>query len=168
MDDDAKKTALRMIPYGIYVATADGGDGMLAAATVNWMTQSSFSPPLIAMGVKTDSGLYAALKKSGKIGVNILGKGQEGLAFAFFRPAEAGEGTINGEPYVPGPATGAPLLTAAHAQLECEVRQIVELGDHHVVVAEVVDASVVRQPEGRPDEAVLEMKNLGEKVFYGG
>ena len=27
MDQDAKKTALRMIPYGIYVLTADDGKG---------------------------------------------------------------------------------------------------------------------------------------------
>ena len=40
MDDDAKKTALRMIPYGIYVMTAERG-GEIAAATVNWVTQVS-------------------------------------------------------------------------------------------------------------------------------
>ncbi len=28
MDQDAKKTALRMIPYGIYVLTADDGKAM--------------------------------------------------------------------------------------------------------------------------------------------
>jgi flavin reductase (DIM6/NTAB) family NADH-FMN oxidoreductase RutF len=33
MDQDAKKTALRMIPYGIYVLTADDGEGNVAAAT---------------------------------------------------------------------------------------------------------------------------------------
>ena len=27
MDNDAKKTALRMIPYGLYVLTAEDGDG---------------------------------------------------------------------------------------------------------------------------------------------
>ncbi|MFT6581184.1 MAG: flavin reductase (DIM6/NTAB) family NADH-FMN oxidoreductase RutF [Alphaproteobacteria bacterium] len=32
MDGDAKKTALRMIPYGIYVMTAKGGDGELGDA----------------------------------------------------------------------------------------------------------------------------------------
>ncbi len=36
MDQDAKKSALRMIPYGIYVLTADDGQGNLAGATVNW------------------------------------------------------------------------------------------------------------------------------------
>jgi len=65
MDADAKKTALRMIPYGIYVLTADDGKGSLAAATVNWVTQTAFEPPLVAVGVKTDSGAYAILKSSG-------------------------------------------------------------------------------------------------------
>ena len=35
MDQNAKKSALRMIPYGIYVMTAEGKDGSVAAATVN-------------------------------------------------------------------------------------------------------------------------------------
>ena len=63
MDDDAKKVALRMIPYGIYVMTAKDGDS-IAAATVNWVTQTAFAPPLIAVGVKTDSGIYRAVTKS--------------------------------------------------------------------------------------------------------
>ncbi len=50
MEAEAKKTTLRMIPYGIYVLTADDGANV-AAATVNWVTQTSFNPPLIAVGV---------------------------------------------------------------------------------------------------------------------
>ena len=168
MDDDAKKTALRMIPYGIYVATADDGNGRIAAATVNWVTQTAFAPPLIAMGVKTDSGLYATLTKSRTFALNMLGKGQQGLAFTFFKPAEAGEGTISGEAYSPGAATGAPVLAAAPAHVECNVVDIVERGDHHIVVGEVVAAGVATPPEGRADDAILWMKDLGEKVFYGG
>ena len=45
MDEDAKKTALRMIPYGMYVLTSKSED--VSAATVNWLTQTSFSPPLV-------------------------------------------------------------------------------------------------------------------------
>ena len=52
MDADAKKTALRMIPYGIYVLTAEGKDGKVAAATVNWVTQTAFAPPLVVVGVR--------------------------------------------------------------------------------------------------------------------
>ncbi|MCZ6720005.1 MAG: flavin reductase family protein, partial [Proteobacteria bacterium] len=55
MDGDAKKIALRMIPYGIYVLTAEDSSGAIAAATVNWVTQTAFEPPLIVVGVKADS-----------------------------------------------------------------------------------------------------------------
>jgi flavin reductase (DIM6/NTAB) family NADH-FMN oxidoreductase RutF len=79
MDDDSKKTALRMIPYGLYVMTAEN-DGEVAAATVNWVTQTSFSPPLVAVGVKTDSGAYGLSRAAGHFALNILGKGQQGAA----------------------------------------------------------------------------------------
>jgi len=156
-----------MIPYGIYVLTADDGKGSLAAATVNWVTQTAFEPPLVAVGVKTDSGAYAILKSSGAFALNMLGKGQQGIAFALFKPVQVEDGKISGEPYHVG-RTGAPILDNAIASVECKVVEIVERGDHHIVVGEVVEANVAKQPEGRADEAILEMKDLGEKVFYGG
>jgi flavin reductase (DIM6/NTAB) family NADH-FMN oxidoreductase RutF len=55
-------------------------------------------------------------------------------------------------------ATGAPILANAAASIECKVAEIVE----------VVEANVAVQPTGRADEAILEMKELGEKIFYGG
>jgi flavin reductase (DIM6/NTAB) family NADH-FMN oxidoreductase RutF len=166
MDADAKKTALRMIPYGIYVLTAESSKGV-AAATVNWVTQTSFNPPLVAIGVKADSGAYAVAKEAGAFALNILGKGQQGLAFTFFKPAEVAGNKISGQEYKKG-ATGAPVLTGAPAYVECKIAEIVERGDHHIVIGEVVEASVAKPPAGRADDAVLWMRDLGEKVFYGG
>ncbi len=40
--------------------------------------------------------------------------------------------------------------------------------DHHMALREVIGARVASAPAGRPDEAILEMKDLGEKIFYGG
>jgi flavin reductase (DIM6/NTAB) family NADH-FMN oxidoreductase RutF len=166
MDADAKKTSLRMIPYGIYVLTAKNGDEV-AAATVNWVTQTSFDPPLVAIGVKADSGPLAALKAAGAFALNICGKGQQGMAFGFFKPAELEGEKISGEPFHPG-STGSPILENTPASVECKVVEIVEKGDHHVVIGEVVDAHLRQAPDGRADEAILEMKELGDNVFYGG
>ncbi len=44
MDLNAKKTALRMIPSGLYVPTAKAEDGRIAAAAVSWASQASFEP----------------------------------------------------------------------------------------------------------------------------
>ena len=97
----------------------------------------------------------------------MLGKDQKGLAFAFFKPTKVENGLLSGQPYSTG-ATGMPLLTAAPASIECRVKSIVEEGDHHVVVGEVVEAHISKAPTGRPDAAILEMRDLGENVFYGG
>ena len=43
MDATVKKTTLRMIPYGLYVLTAESADGRVAAATINFVTQTSFT-----------------------------------------------------------------------------------------------------------------------------
>ena len=167
MTPEAKKTSLRMIPYGIYVLTAADGKGKVAAATVNWVTQTAFAPPLVVVGVKTDSGAYALIKETKSFVLNMLGKDQKGLAFTFFRPADVADGKISGQAYRTG-TTGAPILVEAPAAVECKVTTIVEQGDHHIVVGEVIDAHVNKPPAGRPDAAILEMKELGDNVFYGG
>ena len=167
MNQDAKKTALRMIPYGIYVLTADDGSGNVAAATVNWVTQTAFAPPLVVVGVKTDSGAYAILKKTKNFVLNMLGKAHKGLAFTFFKPTQMEDGKLSGQT-VHKAANGAPILDAAIAAVECRVTSIVEQGDHHIIVAEVIEAHLPNPIPGRPDAAILEMKDLGDNVFYGG
>jgi flavin reductase (DIM6/NTAB) family NADH-FMN oxidoreductase RutF len=167
MDADAKKTALRMIPYGIYVLTADDGNGNVAAATVNWVTQSAFNPPLVVVGVKTDSGAYSIVKNTRQFTLNMLGKEHKGLAFTFFKPAQLADGKLSGQAIHQG-RNGAPILDAALAAVECKVTGIVEQGDHHIVIGEVTEAHVPNPIAGRPDVAILEMKDLGDNVFYGG
>lgn len=166
MNADAKKTVLRMIPYGIYVLTSDDGTN-IAAATVNWATQTAFAPPMVVVGVKADSGTYATLKAAGKFALNMLGKHQKALAFTFFRPADVADGKLSGQAYRKG-ETGMPILVDAIGALECKVVSIVEHGDHHIVVGEVVQAVLDHPVTGRPDAAILEMKDLGDNVFYGG
>lgn len=166
MDANQKKTALRMIPYGLYVLTGKSGEE-IAAATVNWVTQTAFDPPLLVVGVKTDSTAHAVIKDSGAFVLNILGKGQGDVAYTFFKPTEVAGNTLSGQPFVTG-SNGAPVLEAVPAYLECRLVDTVEKGDHSVFVGEVTEAVVRQQPDGRADEATLLMKDLGEKVFYGG
>src|SRR5438067_13745945 len=114
MNQDAKKTALRIIPYGIYVLTADDRKGSVAGATVNWVTQTAFNPPLVVVGVKTDSGAYSIIKNTKNFALNMLGKDHKGLAFTFFKPAQFAEGKLSGQAIHKG-TTGAPVLDAALA-----------------------------------------------------
>ena len=167
MNQDAKKTALRMIPYGIYVLTADDGHGNVAAATENWVTQTAFAPPLVVVGVKTDSGAYPIVKNTKKFTLNMLGKDAKKVAYDFFKPTTLEGGKLSGHAIRRG-TNGLPILDAALAAVECNVTGVVEQGDHHIVVGEVVGAHLPKPVSGRPDAAILEMKDLGDNVFYGG
>jgi flavin reductase (DIM6/NTAB) family NADH-FMN oxidoreductase RutF len=167
MDAQAKKTALRMIPYGLYVLTSQSQDGQVSAATVNWVTQVSFQPPLVVVGVKADSHSHSVIKQSRAFALNVLGKGQQALAFAFFKPAERVGGTISGEPFSPG-KSGSPILANAPAFVDCTLIETVERGDHSVFVGEVIDAGVTTTVTGRADAETLTLMDLGPTVFYGG
>jgi flavin reductase (DIM6/NTAB) family NADH-FMN oxidoreductase RutF len=158
MDEAAKKTALRMITYGLYVVTTKHGDEY-SAGTINWLTQASFQPPLVVLGLKADSTTAAHVKAGSTLAINVLESGQKDLAYAFFKPTTVEGSKLSGYEFEPGPG-GNPLLLDAPAWFECRVTDIVERGDHHVVVAEVTDAGVRR--EAKP----LTLAELG--VFYGG
>lgn len=167
MDPQARKTALRMIPYGLYVLTSESPTGTVAASTVNWVTQASFEPPLVAVGVKRDSGAHSIIKASRSFALNVLGKGQQGLAFKFFKSLERDGDTIGGEKFSKG-SSGAPILASTIAAIECRLVETIERGDHSIFLGEVLDARVQQTPAGRADDATLILKDLGETTFYGG
>lgn len=158
MDEQAKKTALLMIPYGLYVLGTKAGNE-LNVATINWVSQASFKPPLVMMGVKQDSRTYAMLKEGGVFALSMLGTGQKDMAFAFFRPVEPQDGRF-GEYEYETAETGAPIIKAAPAWVEGRVLETVERGDHAVVVGEVTNAGVWQETK------VLTLEEVGVK--YGG
>ena len=161
MDEAAKKTALRMIPYGMFVLTTKSIDGKaVGAATVNWITQTSFAPPLIAVGVKADSSAHAHIKDTGVFAVNVIGKEQKDLAFNFFKSHERDGDSIGGEKFETGKETGTPLLLNSPAWWECKLVGEVAKGDHTLFVGEVVEAGVRRE-----DQTILMREH---NLNYGG
>jgi len=138
MDIRMRKRALRLLSNGIYVVTASSGAGY-GAATITWLSQASFKPPLVMAAIRPDSNVFKCLAESGVAAVHILDCAQQDMARRFFLPTEVVDSTMNGEPFVPG-LTGAPVLRNATAYFECIVRHMCTLGDHAVVVMEVVEA----------------------------
>ncbi len=160
MDAAAKKTALRKIPYAIYVLGTKGASGEPNAAIVSWCTQCSFEPPLIALGLKKDSKSHAFVTETGAFALNLLTEDQKDVAVKFFKDSPAEDGAIAGMPFKAGTETGAPIFPDLAGFLECRVVETVARGDHTLFVAEVVEAGMHK--EGEP----LTHKNTG--WAYGG
>ena len=99
--------------------------------------------------------------------LNILGKDHKDVAFTFFKPLERQGNTIGGQPFRSG-SLGAPIFEKVPAFVECALVETIEKGDHSIFVGEVKNAGVSEQPAGRPDDVTLTLKDLGDKIFYGG
>src|SRR5215467_14930813 len=139
MDPKVKKSTLRLLSNGVYVVTSRDGD-KFGAATVTWISQASFKPPLIMAAIRTNSNVFQCLSRSGVAAIHIVDCDQQAVAQRFFTPTRTELGAINGEPFQDG-KTSAPILQNFRAHVECRVRQILECeGDHAVVVMEVLEA----------------------------
>lgn len=168
MDERTKKFALRMIPYGVHVLTSVDAGGAPVAATLHWVMQTSAAPPLVTVALRPDSLIYAAVRQSRRFALHMLGKDDAAEALAFqTRPAWVEGDKLSGWGFAPS-ATGLPLLHDAVGVLECVVRAVLEFGDHHPLIAEVVEAHVRLPPQDRPDRMMLHLSDLGDTIFYGG
>ncbi len=140
MDEDAKKHTLRMVPYGLYLMGTKTEDSQ-QVSLVSWFTQTSFAPPLVALGCHREGAGFAALKENGVFSINVLGSGQQDVLKGFFKHVDVEDGKAGDQPVTTG-ETGCPILTNLPAAIECKVHEIVEIGDHATVIAEVVEAHV--------------------------
>ena len=153
MDPNEKKLALRMVNYGLYVVTTatptDRG-----AFLCNWLTQCSFEPPLVVLAVEKDAHSLKVIRAAGRLAVNVLESGQRELAGWFGRHSDkVGDKLANRDLFAT--PSGTPLLPEALAWFECVVASETSAGDHVLLVAEVVEARLVR------DGVTLPLKETG-------
>jgi flavin reductase (DIM6/NTAB) family NADH-FMN oxidoreductase RutF len=134
VEGDVFREALRHHGGGVAVVTVVGPDGP-RGFTVTSLTAASLRPPLLSFYVDHDSRSWPVLKAADHIGVHLLGAGHRDLAALFAR-----RGADRFAPptrWRSGPA-GVPLLADATIRMVCARREVVEVGDHFLVVGEVL------------------------------
>lgn len=128
---------------GITILTVLDSRGTPHGMTVNSFTSVSLSPPLILVCIDRRTSILSHFHPGARFAVNVLHEEQKELSSCF---ARSGADRFEGVPWKPG-ETGSPILTGVLATLECSVAQMVEAGDHVVVIGEAVHAS---WREGQP------------------
>lgn len=146
MDAKTKQKTLRLLTNGIYILTSRAGDS-LGAATITWVSQASFRPPLLMAAVRTESSVYRCLAESRFAALHVVAKHQKQIAQKFFSPTRGGSANLNGEPFFEG-KTSAPILQNLPAYIECRVLDVrEEYGDHALVILEVVETELLADVE---------------------
>ena len=89
-------------------------------------------------------------------------------AFAFFKSLEREGDTIGGEAFSAGDDRRSRCWPARRPSSSASSWTRWRRATIPSFIGEVVEAGVRGEIEGRADDATLIMKDLGEKVFYGG
>jgi len=138
MDPQVKRKVLRMIPYGLFVITSRGNGNKIAAATIDWVSQSSFEPPMLVCCLRRDGFIYEVIREVKTYALHPLVDGQKDFAADFFKFKEATETHLNGHPFHLT-ASGIPILDEATANIELELVDELSQGDHSVMLGKVVN-----------------------------
>jgi flavin reductase (DIM6/NTAB) family NADH-FMN oxidoreductase RutF len=117
--------------------------GVPHGLTVSSFTSVSLDPPLILICLGHAVSAIHHFRAARHFGINVLTEDQRALSDRF---ARKGHDRFEGVDWHPG-VTGVPLLAGMLAEIECGVHRIVPMGDHDILVGEVVRARV---HEGQP------------------
>jgi flavin reductase (DIM6/NTAB) family NADH-FMN oxidoreductase RutF len=139
MDLKTKQKVLRLLTNGMYILTSRSREHF-GAATITWVSQASFKPPLLMVALRKDGSAFQCVVESRAAVLHVLSDDQRDIAQKFFAATTESQGRLNGEPYFEG-TNGAPVLENLGAYLDCKALEILEKpGDHAIVVFEVVNA----------------------------
>ena len=128
---------------GVSIASVMDGQGTPHGLTVSSFTSVSLHPPLILICLGHAVTVIQHFRAATHFGINVLAEGQQALSDHF---ARRGHDRFEGLPWSPG-ATGVPILSGVLASIECAVHRIVPMGDHDILVGEMVHSEV---SDGRP------------------
>ncbi len=158
MSDDSIKDALRMMPYGFYSITSRSGDEV-NAMVANWVSQVSFEPRLVALGLQKTSFSYGLVEEGRVFAINIFRKEDEEILMPFCKSRAKFANKMEEATYTTAPVTGCPVLDGAAAYIEFKVARIIDVGgDHDIVIGEPVGAEVLKESEASD---VLTLPHLG-------
>ncbi len=123
-------------PVSVVTAMADG---LPHGTTVSAFASLSMEPPMVLVSLNRSSELLDMVRESGRFGLNVLSSGQSTLALKF--ATKGGVGKFAGVRW--DVEAGVPRLPGAGGFLACDVTEVVEGGDHVIVLGLVRAADTV-------------------------
>ena len=117
------------VPSAVSVVTSRNGDVGPHGTTVSAFCSLSLSPPLVLVALDRSSDLLALLEQHHRFGINVLAVGQEEIGT---QCAKKGPDKLAGVAWRYD--DGLPRIDGSAAWLACEVMDLLEGGDHVMVV----------------------------------
>lgn len=129
---------------GVAIATVVTSDGRYRSITVSSLLLVSEVPPIVAIAFSRTVSFEESLAVGGHMGVSVLEWEHEFLA-----DMASGRGPVPDAAFTGIPhdllAGGVPVIRGALARCACRVERLEDIGDHVLMLAEVIDGDL--QPD---------------------
>jgi flavin reductase (DIM6/NTAB) family NADH-FMN oxidoreductase RutF len=127
------RRVLGNFPTGVTVI-ATHHEGVTTGLTVGSFFSVSLDPPLVGFCVGLNSNSWTVIRPAGHFVVNVLSDDQTDLSGIF---AGKGEDKFSGIDWTPGPGHGSPRIDGCLAHIDCSLENVIEAGDHEIVIGRV-------------------------------
>ena len=133
LDPRALRDAFGAFMTGVTVVTAHDSDGNPIGFTANSFSSVSLDPPLVSVCLANSSSNYDALANASGFAVNVLSEMQKDVSNTFANY----KGDRFSKVGVTPDAHGIAMIDGAAAQFSCRTSQVIQAGDHILLVGEV-------------------------------
>lgn len=146
----------------VSVSDKNGKDNLI---TVAWVGTVCTNPPMVSISVRPERYSYQMLRESGEFVINLT---TEKLAFATdYCGVRSGRDRDKfkdtGLTKEKADFVKAPMVAEAPVSIECRVKEVLELGSHHMFLADVL---AVHAEEAYIDEKNKFQLNLAKPLVY--
>jgi flavin reductase (DIM6/NTAB) family NADH-FMN oxidoreductase RutF len=138
------KPATILNPVPVVMVSCAGNEGKPNIITLAWTGTANSDPPMLSISVRKERHSYGLIKETGEFVVNLTTKK---LVFATdFCGVKSGRDMDKFEAAKLTPENAskvkAPLIKESPVNIECVVKQVLELGSHDMFLAEIVAVNV--------------------------
>ena len=139
--------------------------------TLAWAGTVCSDPPMVSVSIRPERYSYAIIRETGEFVINLTT--EELIYAADFCGVRSGRDLDKFDQMhltaQPSSALNCPLIAESPVNLECAVKQVLELGSHHMFVAEIkaVDiASGLLDEKGKLDLGKAKLAAYSHGVYY--
>ncbi|MCE7798558.1 flavin reductase family protein [Sphingobium sufflavum] len=143
IDGQTFRRVLGNYPTGVCAITAVAQNGEHVVMVVGTFTSVSLDPPLVGFFPDRKSSSWPKIQGAGKFCVNVLGAAHQSLCRQL---ATSGPDKFTDVEFRLS-GNGSPILASAIAWIDCTLEQVVETGDHYLVLGRVAEMEVVREED---------------------
>ena len=136
-DSGEFRRALGSFLTGVTIVTTIGAEGEPRGFTANSFTSVSLEPPLVLVCIAKKALGHSAFSTSKGFAINILSESQKPHSGIFASKAADKFAAVAWQPG----QTGNPLIDGSVAVFDCDMQQLVDAGDHSILIGRVRDFS---------------------------